>query len=98
MIEGNVPYNNLTDTPQDSQYVQAIVNIASSKANDQIGINIATTAEAEAGTDDTKIMTPLKTKQAIDENEYVLPAATETVLGGVKMWVTGGTTLNISTT
>lgn len=98
MIEGNVPYNNLTDTPQDSQYVQAIVNIASSKANDQIGINIATTAEAEAGTDDTKIMTPLKTKQAIDENEYVLPAATQTILGGAKMWVTGGTTLNISTT
>jgi hypothetical protein len=97
MIEGNVPYNNLTDTPQTSQYVQAVVNIATSKANNQIGINIATTAQAEAGTNDNKIMTPLKTKQAIDENEYILPAATQTVLGGVKIWVTGGTTLNIET-
>ena len=97
MIEGNVPYDNLTDTPQTSQYVQAVVNIATSKANNQIGMNIATTAQAEAGTNDNKIMTPLKTKQAIDENEYVLPAATQTVLGGAKMWVTGGTTLNIET-
>lgn len=66
-----------------SQYVQITGNSAiwggiSGTLSDQTDLqsalddkvdeaNKATTAEAEAGTDDTKWMTPLKTKQAIDE-------------------------------
>ena len=36
-------------------------------------IEIATQQEAEAGTNDSKMMTPLKTRQAIDANAYSLP-------------------------
>ena len=35
-----------------------------------VNADVATQAEAEGGTIDTKVMTPLKTKQAIDANKY----------------------------
>lgn len=45
-------------------------------------VRIASTAEAQAGTDDTKAVTPLKVKQAFDA--FGIPQATATVMGGGK--------------
>ena len=65
MDEAGIEYNDNDDTPETSQFRQAIVSIAEDKAAGGISGAIASTAEAEAGVDDTKIMTPLKTAQAI---------------------------------
>lgn len=40
-------------------------------------LTLASQEEAEAGTDNTKLMTPLRTKQAITENELVINTLTE---------------------
>ena len=48
-------------------------------------IDFATQAEAEAGTNNTKAMTPLRTKQAIDANAYQLPLMSPDVRGGAKL-------------
>ena len=42
-----------------------------------LDITLASQAEAEAGTDNTKLMTPLRTKQAITENELDINALDE---------------------
>ena len=55
-------------------------------------LDYATQAEAEAGTENTHVMTALRTKQAIDENAYTLPPATTETLGGVKP---DGTTITV---
>lgn len=43
---------------------------------------IASQAEAEAGTDNTKVMTPLRTKQAVDELAHGWPASEVTIASG----------------
>lgn len=45
-------------------------------------IDFATQSEAEAGSDNTKAMTPLRTKQAIDANAYTLPTMSASTKGG----------------
>lgn len=47
-----------------------------------LNYGVATQAEAEAGTLDTKYMTPLRAKQAIDK---IVPAASETVAGRLEI-------------
>lgn len=54
----------------------------------QVNPSIATQAEAEAGENNAKMMTPLRVKQAINElapATYDLPTASETVKGGIKV-------------
>ena len=50
-------------------------------------LNYATQAEAEAGTENSHVMTPLRTKQAIAANvsEYTLPPMSPTTRGGAKL-------------
>lgn len=48
-------------------------------------IDFATQAEATAGTNNTKAMTPLRTRQAIDTNAYQLPLMSADVRGGAKL-------------
>lgn len=67
-------------------------------ANRTITVTAATQAEAEAGTLDTKAMTPLKTKQAIDA---LVPAATTTQAGKARFATTAealaGLLVNVAT-
>lgn len=51
-----------------------------------LNYGIATQAEAEAGTSDTKYMTPLRAKQAISA---LVPAASETVAGLIELATAG---------
>ena len=46
---------------------------------------IATQVEAEAGTSNSKYMTPLGVKQAVGANKYVLPIASDNIIGGIKV-------------
>ena len=55
-------------------------------------IDIATQAEAEAGSDNAKMMTPLRVAQAMASGAYVLAPATASSLGGVKP---DGTTITV---
>lgn len=45
-------------------------------------LEYATQAEAEAGSNNEKVMTPLRTKQAIDANAYQLPLMSASARGG----------------
>jgi hypothetical protein len=46
-----------------------------------VAASIATQAEAEAGTDNAKLMTPLRVKQAVDAQAVIPPAGGFTLLG-----------------
>lgn len=48
-------------------------------------LDYATQAEAEAGAENTHVMTALRTKQAIDANAYELPLMSESTRGGAKL-------------
>jgi len=48
-------------------------------------LDYATQAEAEAGAENTHVMTPLRTKQAIDANAYELPLMSPSTRGGAKL-------------
>jgi hypothetical protein len=49
--------------------------------NPTVAANIATQAEAEAGTDNAKMMTPLRVKQAVNAQVVIPPAGGVTLLG-----------------
>ena len=86
--QAGITANGLDDNPNDSQVVDAVVKIAQVQSGDAISGSIATKAEAEAGTNDTKIMTPKKTVDSIKKN---IPVSTETQFGGIKIYQDGDT-------
>ena len=55
-----------------AEAAQLAAEIARDEAEAVAGWTIASQAEAEAGTDNTKVMTPLRTKQAIVANQTIL--------------------------
>lgn len=86
--QAGISSNGLDDTPNSSQVVDAVVKIAQDESSDLVSGSIATQAEAEAGTNDTKIMTPKKTVDSIKKN---IPVGTETQFGGIKIYQDGDT-------